>query len=77
MRVYALYGKDGRIIALSEIVEDEKDGRVTAVLRGDLESKSEAVELTVPEGFEKRPFRELAAAFRVEVGSDGARFTAM
>ncbi|MFG2111129.1 hypothetical protein ACGFRB_00565 [Streptomyces sp. NPDC048718] len=86
MRVYAAYDADGRIMALSEIVEDGE--RVTCVPlppgvgpgdeRREGAGGAGVVELVVPDGFEKRPLRELAEAFRVDAGSGSgeARFTA-
>lgn len=84
MRVYAAFDASGRITALSEIVEDGE--RVTCKPlppgvgpggeRREGADGAGVVELVVPDGFEKRPLRELAEMFRVDTGSGEARFMA-
>jgi hypothetical protein len=71
MRVYAAYEDDGRIVALSEIVEDG-DERISVRIRPGDEGK--VAELDVPQGFEESPFAELAERYRVDTGPGGPRF---
>lgn len=72
MRVHAAFDKDGRVIALAEIVE--ADGERVGVRL--LPSEDRTIgQLEVPSGYVDKPLSELVAHYRVEEGPRGPRFT--
>ncbi|SHG24819.1 hypothetical protein [Streptoalloteichus hindustanus] len=72
MRVHAAYQKDGRIVAIAEIVEDGDERLAVRLLPDD---EHEVVEVEVPREFDDKPFAELVERFRVRSGPEGPTLT--